>query len=566
MAVVPPRQVAVLSMANYDEVCEAGGVQAGEEALVALRELAISCGVDAGYMRALNASTLLLRLDDLSRADFLEVLQKMIDRIDSLVVPSIPSLPLVVRVGAMSERAMRSLVNDVALDLLSYMNHLDCPAAFLTGDAKDDWGTVGTLDIEFISHEQLKYMDAFTGMLTIERFFDLLQYALDNLQEGQSNLAVLFFDIDDFKSYNRTYSHEDGDRLLLFLAQQIRDAFEGDVVCHLSIDRFAVLTNSPDIVRKCAAIHSATRAFSASFAPEVKCGIYQLHSQMRSAAIALDCAKLACESIKGRYDVAYHLFDDNLKERLFTRRYVAHHAERAVNDGWIRTFAQPVMDTQTGELCGFEALARWDDPDRGLLSPAVFIPTLEEAHLIHKLDLCVVEQVCQHLAQRREQGLPVVPASVNLSRLDFGLCNVLDLICDACERWGIDHSLLSIEITESALHSGSNLRYEMDRFRAAGFEVWMDDFGCGYSSLNLLKDYDFDVLKVDMEFLRDMEANERSKKILLSVLEMARKLGIRTLVEGVETPAQCDFLRAAGCDMMQGYLFGRPAPIELNLC
>ena len=138
------------------------------------------------------------------------------------------------------------------------------------------------------------------------------------------------------------------------------------------------------------------------------------------------------------------------------------------------------------------------------------------------------------------------------------------MVISSCKRWNIPYDLLAIEVTESALNDRSDLRAEMDRFRAAGFEVWMDDFGCGYSSLNLLKDYEFDVLKVDMEFLRDLEVNERSKTIVGSVISMAKRLGIRTLVEGVETTAQHEFLRSLGCDMMQGYLFGKPRPLAIG--
>ncbi|MEE1157788.1 MAG: EAL domain-containing protein, partial [Atopobiaceae bacterium] len=280
--------------------------------------------------------------------------------------------------------------------------------------------------------------------------------------------------------------------------------------------------------------------------------------------VALDCAKIACESVKGRYDVSCRVFDGDLRERLFTRRYVARHAEQAVSNQWIRAYAQPVVDTTTGEVCGFEALARWDDPNRGILSPAIFIPTLEEAHLIHKVDAYMVNEVCRHMSEELRAGRAVVPASVNLSRVDFAICDIFEIVRETCDRWDIPHHMLAVEVTEGALDGTANLRQEMDRFRAAGFEVWMDDFGCGYSSLNLLKDYEFDVLKVDMEFLRDMDANARSKTIVASVIEMAKSLGIRTLVEGVETEAQRDFLCDVGADMMQGYLFGRPLPLELR--
>jgi diguanylate cyclase (GGDEF)-like protein len=443
------------------------------------------------------------------------------------------------------------------------MNNMDCTSAYLAGDELDIWQMLETTDIELLSHEQLKHMDPFTGLIRQDRFFDLLHDVIENRAPGASDVLVLYFDIEDFKSYNRTFDHDQGDELLLFVAHTINKTFDSDIVTHLSVDRFAVITDSQDVVRKCAVIHEATRAHRESFAPEIKCGAFLLEDGVDSAYVAMDCAKLACESIKGRYDVSYRLFGDELKEQLFARRYVARHAEQAVTERWIHAYAQPVVDTKTGRECGFEALARWKDPTRGILSPAVFIPTLEDAHLIHKLDGCIVDEVCWHLSDCLSRGLPVVPASVNLSRLDFQLCDIFEVVRDACERWNIPHELLAVEITESALDGSSNLRCEMDRFRAAGFEVWMDDFGCGYSSLNLLKDYEFDVLKVDMEFLRDMEANLRSKTIVASVIAMAQSLGIRTLVEGVETQAQREFLQQIGCDMMQGYLFGKPRPLGM---
>ncbi|MBR3328500.1 MAG: phosphodiesterase [Atopobiaceae bacterium] len=564
MRVVPPRQVAVLSIANYDSICSTYGSHAGEQAIASLREFAIRNGVDPGYMRRFGNNTLLLRLDDLPRDKFLSVICSMADQVQDYVVPDYKDARPVVRVGAMSERALRSFVNDAASDLLAYMNHVDCRAAFLAGDELDIWQKLNTTGVELLSHEQLKHIDPFTGLLTIDRFFSLLQEIVEAQESFNTDITVLYLDIDDFKSFNRAFDHDAGDELLLFVANKIAKAFPTDIVAHLTVDRFAVVSDSSDVVRKCAALHEQTRSFREAFAPELKCGAFVLEKEVRSAHIALDCAKLACESIKGRFDVAYRSFDGDLKERFFTRRYVARHAEEAVHDNWIRAFAQPVVCTSTGKLCGFEALARWDDPERGILSPAIFIPTLEDAHLIHKLDACMVDEVCHYLSECQQQGEEVVPASINLSRLDFQLCDALEMVISSCKRWNIPYDLLAIEVTESALNDRSDLRAEMDRFRAAGFEVWMDDFGCGYSSLNLLKDYEFDVLKVDMEFLRDLEVNERSKTIVASVISMAKRLGIRTLVEGVETTAHHEFLRSLGCDMMQGYLFGKPRPLAIG--
>ena len=562
MAKVPPRQVAVLSIENYDDMCNRVGPEVALQSKIALKEYAVACGVDPGFMRDLRQDTILLRLDQLPRERFLEAIGKLAKYASDIAsVGEEGGVPRIL-VGGMSERALRSLVNDAALDLLSYIGHTDCHAAFLAADDIAEWQSLQSFGVQFVSHEMLKGMDSLTGMLVQSRFFHLLDSVLKSALHKDVPVFVLYFDIDDFKAYNRTFGHPEGDKLLLFVAQKIKEAFPTDVTCHLSVDRFAVLTSATDIAARVASIHKSVRAYRHSFAPEVKCGVFELDAGVDTGYVALDCAKLACESIKGRFDVALNFFSDNLKERLFTRRYVTQHAEQAVRENWIEAYAQPVIDAHTQEVCGFEALARWNDPTRGLLSPAMFIPTLEDAHLIDRLDLCMVDAICCHLAERKARGEHVVPASVNLSRLDFGLCDILSEVISRCERWGIDRSLLAVEVTESALHGERDLRYEMDRFRDAGFEVWMDDFGCGYSSLNLLKDYDFDVLKVDMEFLRDMEGNERSRTIVAAVLEMARSLGIRTLVEGVEKESHREFLMEAGCDMMQGYLFGKPRPLE----
>jgi EAL domain-containing protein (putative c-di-GMP-specific phosphodiesterase class I) len=217
----------------------------------------------------------------------------------------------------------------------------------------------------------------------------------------------------------------------------------------------------------------------------------------------------------------------------------------------------------TTRACAFEALSRWVDPELGLISPADVIPTLEEAHLIHKHDVHIVRRVCADIRTRLDQGKRVLPVTVNLSRLDFGLCDIFEEVERAVTAYGIERSLIGIEVTESALtDAASAFQHEVERFRDAGYEVWIDDFGSGYSSLNVLKDFDFDVLKIDMAFLRGLEESRSSREILCTIVDMAKRIGIRTLAEGVETQAQYDFLRTIGCEMIQGFLFGAPMPVE----
>lgn len=239
------------------------------------------------------------------------------------------------------------------------------------------------------------------------------------------------------------------------------------------------------------------------------------------------------------------------------RQYIQTHIDEALEKGWIRLYYQPVVRALSRTLAGYEALARWQDPVHGLISPAAFIPALEEIHAIHKLDLYMVDQICSLYGPRNDLGFPTVPISFNLSRLDFFDCDIHAEISRRVDRAGVPHGNLAIEITESVfVQDMSVIAPILDQFRQDGYSLWMDDFGSGYSSLNVLKDYAFDTIKLDMEFLRRF--TDRAKVIVESVIRMAKDLNIQTLAEGVETEAQAEFLRNIGCSLLQGFLFSKP--------
>ena len=241
------------------------------------------------------------------------------------------------------------------------------------------------------------------------------------------------------------------------------------------------------------------------------------------------------------------------------RPYIVAHVDEAVEGGWVVPYYQPVVRTLTGKLCGSEALARWEDPTYGLLMPDKFIPALEDAGLIYKLDCSIVQQVCRQYRESIDAGIPVVPISFNLSRLDFDLCDIFSVIERAVHEYEVPRGMLNIEITETVFGTDPSFMAGMvGKFHDVGYQVWMDDFGSGYSTLNALKDFDFDELKIDMEFLNRF--GDKSKTILASVVDMAKKLGIQTLAEGVETEEHRKYLRRIGCEKMQGYLFGKPMP------
>ena len=241
--------------------------------------------------------------------------------------------------------------------------------------------------------------------------------------------------------------------------------------------------------------------------------------------------------------------------------YILENFNKALNDHYIKVYYQPVVRTISRKYCGFEALARWEDPDKGLLSPASFIGVLENNNLIHLLDSYIINKICHDLRYIINNSHPILPVSFNISRLDFESCDMFSTLDDAVNKYAIPKDLINIEITETAINADNQLVIAIiDKFKSAGYQVWMDDFGNGYSSLNALKDFNFDTLKIDMKFLSDLRP--KSRAIIRAVVEMSKNIGMKTLAEGVETEEQYEFLKYIGCEKVQGYLFSRPRPFN----
>ncbi|ADL34678.1 EAL domain-containing protein [Butyrivibrio proteoclasticus B316] len=255
------------------------------------------------------------------------------------------------------------------------------------------------------------------------------------------------------------------------------------------------------------------------------------------------------------------LASDNSQERKKIAKYVVANIEKALENDWVKVYYQPVVRALTGQLCGAESLARWIDPEMGFLSPDKFIGALEESRQIHKLDCWIVKKVCSDISERIHNGLDAIPVSINFSRLDLEATDMLKVLEDAVDEYDIPRDYIHVEITESMIVSDAEMMSGMiERFRSTGYEVWMDDFGSGYSSLTVLKDYHFDTLKLDMSFLRSFD--DKSKAIITSTVIMAKEIDVMTLAEGVETKEQVEFLKNIGCGRLQGYYYGKPMPID----
>ena len=406
-------------------------------------------------------------------------------------------------------------------------------------------------------------IDSLTGILTREGFISRAR----NIPPG--GMAVVWFNLDNFKMFNKRFGFERGDEILREIALILGSIFPSDdsnhnLLARFSDDNFVVFTDWAMVEVNIDTVQEYLYSLHESVTLRLRAGIY-FPSDDDDIRFACDRAKLACDSIRKNHSVSSCMFHDGMSRELALQQYILDTLDNAMKCGYITVLYQPIVRLSTGKICGAEALARWNDPETGIISPAKFIPTLEKYREIHKLDIYAMKRVCSDYRLRNESGLPVVPVSVNLSRLDFELCDIIHEIELERMMSSLERSMMNIEITESINDEDMTvLNLGIERLRALGYEVWMDDFGSGYSSLNVLKDYSFDTIKFDMKFLHgfDIKKSEKAKYIISSNLEMARLMGMQALAEGVETPEQLEYLRSIGFDKAQGYYFGRPMRLD----
>ena len=406
-------------------------------------------------------------------------------------------------------------------------------------------------------------IDSLTGILTREGF---IGHAKNIPTAG---MAVIWFNLDNFKMFNKRFGFERGNEILREIALILGSIFPSDdsnhnLVARFSDDNFVVFTDWTTAEMRIEPVQEYLYSLHENVTLRLRAGIY-FPSDNDDIRLSCDRAKLACDSIRKNHSISTCMFHDGMSRELALQQYILDNLDSAITHEYITVLYQPIVRLSTGKICGAEALARWNDPEAGIISPAKFIPTLEKYREIHKLDVYAVKRVCSDYMTRKNAGLSLVPVSVNLSRLDFELCDIISEIELAMTLSGLHRKMMNIEITESINDEDMTvLNIGIERFRSLGYEVWMDDFGSGYSSLNVLKEYSFDTIKFDMKFLHgfDIHKSEKAKYIISSNLEMARLMGMQALAEGVETPGQLEYLRSIGFDKAQGYYFGRPMSLD----
>ena len=403
--------------------------------------------------------------------------------------------------------------------------------------------------------------DMLTGLPNMRYFFKLAKAERQRLLSEGKNPALLFLDLIGMKHYNRQYGFEEGDRLLRDVGQILARHYGERCICRYSEDHFAVVTDEENLEDELRRVFKDCESANGGISLPVRVGIYRNDMESAAVSVACDRAKFACDRHGDSFVSGFYYFDSDMQAQLDGVRYVINHLDQALAEGWIKVYYQPIIRAVNGRVCDEEALTRWIDPVKGMMSPAVFIPILETARLIYKLDLYVLDQILEKMKVQTQADIRVVPHSLNLSRADFDACDIVEEICRRVDKAGIARDRLTIEITESVM--GSNFEFmkeQVRRFQALGFQVWMDDFGSGYSSLNVLQDIHFDLLKFDMQFMKRFNDSEESKIILKDQIRMAIDLGVDTVCEGVETAEEVEFLREIGCNKLQGFYFCKPIP------
>ena len=409
--------------------------------------------------------------------------------------------------------------------------------------------------------EELATKDKLTGLLGFEYFTEQVKERIEHYNIQKSDSVYLFINVTNFKVYNDQKGFEQGNRFLKDIGQILTEVFNTySLICRQSDDHFVVFAFNKDIEQKINLVNDRIQALEPDIKPGILVGAYEVFNPLDDPHYSVEKARYAYAELKRRNSAERILYyDEQMHDNYLMVQYVVTHIDEAIEKGYLKAFYQPVVWSKGRALCGAEALARWIDPKYGFMSPAKFIPALENARLVYKLDKEILRLVCQDIRYNLDNGLPVLPVSINFSRADFGLIDIVQVVTETVEEYKIPHELLHIEITESALTDEEDtLKLTINRLHENGFATWLDDFGSGYSSFNVLKDYEFDVLKLDMKFLTGFSDNTKARALIKSVISMADQIGMKTLCEGVETMEQAAFLEEASCGRLQGYLYGKP--------
>lgn len=421
------------------------------------------------------------------------------------------------------------------------------------------------------AYETLQYLeqyDGLTGIYNKKSFIRATRSMLNDASDDEQ-FAIIRFDVTRFAMINAYYGIEEGDKLLKYIADVLRadhDKYEDMTYSRIGADDFCICVKFHDINHVYAGIERARQAISSyeiSFNIILIFGVYVVTDRNQEIESMIANANMAAKRIKGNYLNTVAVYDEKLSKQRETEQEIVNEMKDALETEQFIVYLQPKYDSMSYLPCGAEALVRWKHPEKGMISPGVFIPVFESNGFVEPIDHYMWEHVCMLIRKWIDSGIDPNPVSVNVSRVNLYNPHIVEEIVDLTAKYSIPRHMLQLEITESAYTDNSDMILSViNKFHDHGFTVLMDDFGSGYSSLNVLKDMHVDVLKIDMKFFGKTDNIGRAKTIISSVVRMAKWLNIATVAEGVETKEQVEFLKSIGCTIIQGYYFAKPMPVE----
>ncbi|MDO5572934.1 MAG: EAL domain-containing protein [bacterium] len=472
----------------------------------------------------------------------------------------IEELPVIVITSAVDDKSEQQALNKGAWDFITKPFN---PQILLTrlNNAVARSQLAGFERLQYLSEH-----DELTGLYSRSKMF-----AETNLlfqKHADEEFLFIRVDIDHFSLFNTSFGEGEGNKLLKFLADKIESiagTCQYSVCGRMNADVFCICASYDDDVSvldsKVEELQAAVLAYREDYRLEISVGVCRMEDRTLGADDYYLRANMASQKCKDRYDQHLAYYDETSVQRLTEELAITAEMQKALDEEQFVVYLQPKFDLTVERACGAEALIRWLHPEKGLVSPGVFIPVFERNGFISKLDYYVWKKTCALLKKWLGMGIQPYPVSVNISRISLYNPQLPELLKGLVKEFEIPPYLLQLEITESAYMTNPGLMKEtIAALHEAGFTILMDDFGSGYSSLNTLKEIDMDVLKVDMKFLPIGEEVGRAEIILSSVIKMANWLGMHVVVEGVETRQQRDFLEGAGCDCVQGFFYSRPIP------
>ena len=434
-------------------------------------------------------------------------------------------------------------------------------------DIKDPEGKLGRLfSYEDHTGSALIYRDTVTGLPNLGYLRQFANERLQLLRSCGKSPILLYCDVKELHHYNTQYGYNRGDELIQLYAELLKASFPDAMIGRGADDHFIVIdaeTDDADLIRKIEGINLKAQKAAFGNTKGLHVGICKLTPNL-DVVNAIDMARQAMKEISHDLNAMYRFYSPERDEQYRKEQYVLEHLDKAIENEWIQVYYQAIKRVATGKATILESLARWIDPKHGMIMPSDFIPVLSRYHLMHRLDLYMVEKVCREFGIREQAGLPLVPVTVNISAQDFDHVDVVGELNRILNQYGLHHSNIIVEITEQDIAVGTaHFRKEMERIRNNGYKLWIDDFGSAYSSLNVFSQYDVDQIKFDMALLQHLDDNNgANRRIMRAFVAICREMGVHTLAEGVETAEHLDFLKEIDCEMAQGFYFYRPMSLQ----